>query len=340
MSLRPGWLAGGLALAMLAGCATLPPPPLTGPTSLRRLPGWEAENHAAAFAAARRACAEAASERRTRSCQVVLSHGPMGEGAAKAFLESRFRAEPIDGEGVLTGYFAPVYAARHAPDGEFSAPVRPPPDGEDRTLARADIERLPAPDALAWMRPEDLFFLQIQGSGDLEFPDGRRRRAVYAAANGWPFVAISHRLVMSHRIGAADASADAVHDWLAAHRGPEAEAAMREDSRYVYFRLLPDAEGEPDGASGAALIPGRSLAVDPARHPYFELLWIDAGAPLLSGARPSYQRLAVALDRGAAIQGEVRADLYLGRGPKAGEEAARVRHALKLYRILPRDDAE
>ena len=31
------------------------------------------------------------------------------------------------------------------------------------------------------MRPEDLFFLQIQGSGVLTFDDGRRQKAVYAA---------------------------------------------------------------------------------------------------------------------------------------------------------------
>ena len=41
------------------------------------------------------------------------------------------------------------------------------------------------------MRPEDLFFLQMQGSGVLTFPDGGRARAVFAASNGQPFVAIA-----------------------------------------------------------------------------------------------------------------------------------------------------
>jgi membrane-bound lytic murein transglycosylase A len=43
----------------------------------------------------------------------------------------------------------------------------------------------------------------------------------------------------------------------------------------------------------------------------------------------------VALDTGGAIKGPVRADLSLGRGPAAGDEAARVRHRLRLYRIVP-----
>ena len=97
---------------------------------------------------------------------------------------------------------------------------------------------------------------------------------------------------------------------------------MDQDPRFVYFRLIADDGGEPHGASGAALIPGRSLAVDPAHHPDFELLWIDARGGSLAGARPAYQRLAVALDRGGAITGPVRADLYVGGGPVAGDEAA------------------
>jgi membrane-bound lytic murein transglycosylase A len=67
-----------------------------------------------------------------------------------------------------------------------------------------------------------------------------------------------------------------------------------------------------------------------------ELLWVDADAPSLAGAFPSYRRLTVALDTGGAIKGQARADLYLGRGPAAGLEAGRVRHTLTLYRLDPR----
>ena len=185
------------------------------------------------------------------------------------------------------------------------------------------------------MRPEDLFFLQVQGSGVLTFPDGARRRAVFAAANGRAFVAIAKTMIAEGLLDPANASADDVRAWLADHRGPEAQAQMDQDPRYIFFHLVPDDGGEPRGASGAALSPGRSLAIDPATHPYFELLWIDASAASLSGAQPTYQRLAVALDRGGAIVGPVRADLYVGSGAHAGYEAARIRHTLRLYRIVP-----
>jgi membrane-bound lytic murein transglycosylase A len=41
------------------------------------------------------------------------------------------------------------------------------------------------------------------------------------------------------------------------------------------------------------------------------------------------------MDEGGAIRGPARADLYLGEGEAAGDEAARVRHRLKLWRIAP-----
>jgi len=299
------------------------------------LPGWDAEDHLAALGVVREVCREAPQARRWSVCAKALGDFAPDDAAAKRFLETRFRAEAIAGAGLLTGYFAPTYPARLARDADFSAPVRPPPADAAQAPDRAALDTRPAPDALAWMRPEDLFFLQIQGSGALVFLDGRQLRAVFAGSNGRPYVAVASPMVAEGLIAARDASAAGVHDWLAAHRGPEAEAVMRLDPRYIFFRLIPDDGAEARGSAGVALQAGRSLAVDPAYHPSFELLWIDADEPALAGARTSYQRLAAALDSGSAIKGEVRADLYLGRGDAAGAEAGTVRHRLRLYRIVP-----
>jgi membrane-bound lytic murein transglycosylase A len=345
---RPG--AAALAALALASCATTPPPRHISPRSppphheaeappavtavgMTQLPGWDAENHVAALALVRQVCRDAPEPSRT--CDEALGLDNASDAEARAFLETHFRPELIPGAGVLTAYFSPAYEARERRDAEFSAPVRPRPADPAAAPDRATLDDERAPDALAWMRPEDLFFLQIQGSGALSFPDGRQMRAVFAGSNGRPFFAVANTMVAGGLIGARDATAGGVHDWLAQHRGDAAEAVMRLDPRYVFFRLVPDDGQEPRGAAGAALLAGRSLAVDPAYHPYFELLWLDAADPHLSGARSAYRRLAAALDTGSAIKGEVRADLYLGRGPAAGAEAGTVRHALRLYRIVP-----
>jgi membrane-bound lytic murein transglycosylase A len=111
---------------------------------------------------------------------------------------------------------------------------------------------------------------------------------------------------------------------------------MRLNPRYVFFQTLPDDGKQAVGAAGIPLPAGRAIAVDPSRHALGELYWLDASAPKLAGAFPTYRRLAVALDVGGAIKGDVRADLYTGTGPAAGAEAGRVRHDLRLYRLVPR----
>jgi membrane-bound lytic murein transglycosylase A len=47
--------------------------------------------------------------------------------------------------------------------------------------------------------------------------------------------------------------------------------------------------------------------------------------------------LVLSLDTGGAIKGDVRADLYLGLGAAAGAEAGRVRHTLRMFRLVPKD---
>lgn len=361
----------GLAALTLAGCATPyehgPPPPgfpTPGPPAprpeapeprrveLSALPGWSTEDHDAAFGAWRAVCHASKDPGLSDLCARARAVRDVAPGVGRPFLEAFFIAERVEGEGVLTAYFAPVYPARRRPDGEFSAPVRPRPadllvedgavlqslpDGSRTSYPdRSAIEARPSEDALAWMRPEDLFFLQVQGSGVLVFEDGARRKALYAAHNGRPFVGIANPMRDRGLLARDNTSGDAIRGWLAANRGAAADEIMRLNPRYAFFRLAPEDGRPPAGAAGVPLPRGRAVAVDPAFHAMGELLWIDASAPLLAGAFPTYSRLVTALDTGGAIKGDVRADLYLGEGEAAGLEAGRVRHTLRLWRIVPR----
>ncbi len=169
----------------------------------------------------------------------------------------------------------------------------------------------------------------------LDFPDGRKLKAAYAANNGQPFVGVATAMRQQGLLAADNTSGEAIRGWLADHRGPDADAIMQLNPRYIFFTLQAWDGKEPTGAAGVALTPGRALAVDPARHDYGAIYWIDGEAPSLLGAFPMYRRLAMALDTGSAIRGDVRADLYLGTGAAAGAEAGRVKHRLKLYALTP-----
>ena len=356
--------------------ASIPPPRPTAPYSpppntsrspeasrFADLPGWDLEDHASALRAFAAGCAAAKDADLRTVCARARSLGPVDEQRSRLFLEAHFRPERVGDQGLLTAYFAPEYQARAHRTGAFTAPVRGKPADLvsldlglfDPTLAgrklsgrvvagrlvpypdRAEIEAAAADTVLAWMKPEELFFLQIQGSGVLALPDGRRLKAVFSASNGKTFVPIARTLRDRGVLADNNTSGDSVLGWLADHRGPEADEVMRQNPRYVFFDLVPDDGREPAGTAGVSLIPGRALAVDPIQHALGGVYWIDARAPAIGGAFPVYQRLAMALDTGGAIKGPVRADLYAGSGPGAGREAGRVRHVLTLYQLVPTD---
>lgn len=342
MSRRPQEGAAALLGAiLLAACVSGEGAPVS---SLTRLPGWRADDHAAALAVFESHCRSAGATELAAPCAAALALGPAGEAAARRFFEANFRPEATGAKGLLTGYFAPVYEARRVRVGLFTAPLRPRPGdlppadlgpgGRDPYADRAAIEARPAADALAWMRPEELFLLQVQGSGVLVLDDGERLKAAFAGTNGQPYLAISQPLRERGAIG-DHASGEDLRRWLAVHRGRVADEVMRMDRRYVFFRVLADDNSEPSGAAGEPLAPGRSIAIDLSAHRLGDLFWIDAEAPSIAGAAPAYRRLVLALDTGGAIKGPARADLYLGRGEAAGLEAGRVRHGLRLYRLAP-----
>lgn len=360
---HPGVWFGLLAL-ILAGCATPKPPtelPTPSPPEVppspdprqagpgpESLQGWADEDHLVAFQAYVQTCHVARDPAASRQCDrgrlLQQTARPVTPSLARNFFETGFsviQAATTDGgPGLLTAYFAPEYEARHIADDVFDAPVLPRPEGWTRGWVgpeRAEIEALAPPgQALAWMRTEDLFFLQIQGSGYLTFEDGSRARAAYAGDNGRPFVGIARPMAEQGLLPPNGTSGEAIRTWLAEHRGPQARAVTALNPRYIYFSLAPDDGGHPAGAAGIPLPERRAIAVDPASWTYGDLVWISADGGNLPGARNSYRGLVMALDTGAAIRGPVRADFYMGRGPLAGEEAGTVRHPLRMWRLIPR----
>lgn len=360
---RLGGLSGVLALSLLAAaCAstprpvptpgpgpapTVPPPvsppvspPAVGELSLAALPGWSEEDHLAALRAYAAGCGPSRIAIETcRDARALAARANPSD--ARAFLESRFTATEVrtddGGRGLLTAYFAPEYAARRVPDAEFDAPVLSRPANLADVGDRAAIEAGSAQSSvLAWMKAEDLFFLQIQGSGTLTFPDGARLRAAYAADNGAKFVGIARPMAEQGLLPRDGTSGEAIRGWLSAHRGAEARRVMALNPRYIFFTTSADDGNEATGAAGVPLPARRSVAVDPSRWTYGEAAWIEADGGNLRGARASYRGLVMTLDTGSAIRGPVRADLYIGRGDAAGHEAGAVRHPLRMWRLVPR----
>src|SRR5207302_9412490 len=144
-------------------------------------------------------------------------------------------------------------------------------------------------------------------------------------------------LVERNLIPRKEMSIQRIRDWMAAH--PDEAAKVRATNRsYVFFRITGlSNEGEPVGAQGVPLTPGRSIAVD-RLHEYGTPFFIEANLPVESVKPASpFRRLMIAQDTGSAIVGPARADLYLGAGDDAGRIAGRIRHPGRFAMLLPRE---
>jgi membrane-bound lytic murein transglycosylase A len=187
---------------------------------------------------------------------------------------------------------------------------------------------------IAWAEdPVDLFFLQIQGSGRIELPDGTHLRVGYAEQNGHPYQSIGKLLVERGELKLEQASMQGIKDWGA--RNPDKlSELLASNPSYVFFRLLPNDLTGPLGALGVPLTGGRSIAIDPR--------FIPLGAPVfLATTQPNspepLNRLVIAQDTGSAIRGGVRADFFWGFGEAAGELAGRMKQPGRMWVLLPKD---
>lgn len=187
---------------------------------------------------------------------------------------------------------------------------------------------------IAWADdPVDLFFLQIQGSGRVEFPGGEHIRIGYADQNGHPFRSVAKMLIEQGELQQSCASMQAVRKW--GRDNPSKLAALlNRNPSYVFFRELPDGLSGPLGALGVPLTGGRSVAVDPRHIPLGAPLFLATSWPL---SDKPLNRLMVAQDTGGAIRGAVRADFYWGCGDTAGHLAGRMKQKGRAWVLMPRE---
>ena len=163
--------------------------------------------------------------------------------------------------------------------------------------------------------------------------DGTPVRVSYDSHNGYNYSSVERVLVERNLMSRKEMSRG-IRAWMAAY--PEEAAKVRATNRaYAFFRVTGlTNEGEPVGAQGVPLTPGRSIAVD-QMHEYGTPFFIEANLPIESVKPASpFRRLMIAQDTGSAIVGPARADLYLGAGDEAGRIAGRIRHPGRFVMLL------
>jgi membrane-bound lytic murein transglycosylase A len=337
------------------------------PWSFEALPGWSAANLAPSLQAFLAGCPRAGGPL-TNACALASSVAPGDEAGARRFFESAFTAYALvasDGvdSGLITGYYEPLLRGSRARSEVYRYAVYGVPDDlvvvdlasvtpEVRNLrlrgrvqgrrivpywSRAEIDArgdaFAAP-VLAWVAdPVDLFFLQVQGSGQILLDSGERIRVGYADQNGHPYRSVGRYLVERGELPLEQASMQAIKDWGAANPG-RLQEALNYNSSYVFFREVADPRG-PFGALGVPLSPQYSLAVDRRFVPLGAPVWLATTLPL---SEAPLERLMAAHDTGGAIRGVVRADFFWGSGDEAGASAGRMRQQGRLWLLWPRGE--
>jgi membrane-bound lytic murein transglycosylase A len=337
-------------------------------TAFAAIPGWRDATMAPgvrAFAAGCPRIPQAHALR--RACDQVLAAPPGDERAARLFAEEWFSAWAVasaegTAEGLITGYYEPVLPGSRARTERFRHPVYGVPgdlvavDLESmhpglkglRLRGRLEGNRLvpywsraqidgQAPfraPVLAWVEdPVELFFLQIQGSGQIELGQGERLRLGYADQNGHPFRSMGRYLIQRGELSLEQSSMQGLKTWAAANP-QKLRDALDSNPSYVFFRELPPSADGPIGSLGAPLSAGYSLAVDPHSVPLGAPVFLATTMPL--SPQPLH-RLMAAQDTGGAIRGAVRADFFCGTGTDAGTLAGRMRQQGRMWILWPRD---
>ena len=208
--------------------------------------------------------------------------------------------------GLITGYYEPVYPGSLTKTATAHVPVYGVPD--DLIIVNLDSiypelkgKRLrgrlegrvlkPYDDAstlnsqgstakpIAWLTdPMDLQFLQIQGSGRIQLAGGRQLRVGYGDQNGYPYRPIGRWLVEQGELKKEDVTMAAISAWAKAHpqRIPELLAS---NPSYVFFSARPDSNEGPRGSLNVPLTAGYSVAVDRKVIPLGSLLWLSTTKP-------------------------------------------------------------
>ncbi|MFI0546142.1 MAG: murein transglycosylase A [Brachymonas sp.] len=364
-------LASSLMIAaLLTGCSSAPPAPAPTPTppsagamsypalngssrwiatDWADLPGWSQDELGQAWSAWVQSCARPLSVV-AAFCPQIRAMTLADSAQQRAWLQTHmqpYRIENTAGDtrGMLTSYYEPLFTGQRRQAGAYQWPLYAPPAGfnakagwysrqEADTYQSAQMAL--AGKALAWFNnPVDPMILQVQGSGQVQISeaDGRvtHARLAFAGTNQKPYQSVSKWLAANTSL--RNYSWPAIAQWAQSAPPQAVQQMLWSNPRIVFFREedVPASGDGPRGAQGVPLTPGRSIAVDPGSIPYGAPVW------LVSQGADNLQRLVIAQDTGSAIRGAVRADFYAGTGYEAGVYANRIKQALWLWVLWPKN---
>ncbi len=371
--INPGfWVLLGI-ITLLSSCALFKPraPGIGNPIPWDQLDGWAADQHQQAWPALLNSCKVLKKKPDWEPiCVAANNLIKPDQGEARLFFETWFRPHPIYAangkkDGLITGYYEPLLHGSTSPSDRYQFPLYKRPDSllivdlGDRFpelknarvrgrlvgnkvipfYSRADIEAdrsLLEGNELLWVDDRDaLFFLQIQGSGRIQLPDGKIIGVGYSDQNGHPYKAIGKVLVDRHELTLDQVSLFSIRQWLWDHPDQAIEL-LNQNPSYVFFVLRDKPAEGPVGSLNVPLTPLRSIAIDPKLISLGVPMWLSTHYP--EDPDKPLKQLVFAQDTGGAIRGTLRADLFWGQSAAAERAAGYMKSRGSLVVLLPRQE--
>ncbi|XFA73535.1 MltA domain-containing protein [Thermosynechococcaceae cyanobacterium Okahandja] len=255
-----------------------------------------------------------------------------------------------DGQGRVefTGYYAPTYRASLVPTSEYRYPLfRRPPNFNQWPEPHPTRLELEGADGQQWRNGPlkglelvylrdrlEAFLVQVQGSAELQLPNGRRLTVGYAGKTNHPYTSIGQELIKDGKIRREELTLPRLMAYFQANPS-ELDRYLPRNASFVFFE---NTEGRPpSGSLSTPVIPERSIATDKSLMPPGALAIIETQLPMPTAGqwqqRP-ISRFVLDQDTGSAIRGPGRVDIFMGTGEVAKARAGLINTPGQLYYLL------
>ena len=252
-----------------------------------------------------------------------------------------------DGQGSVyfTGYFTPVLEVSHTQTSEYKYPIYARPQdwtGKLPTRRQIDGEGVLKGKGLEIAYTKnllDIYFMQVQGSGIVEYEDGTNQILAFAGTNGHRYRSVGQYMMQQGYANEQNVSLKKIKEFF--RENPNLiDPLLFVNESYVFFSLV-KYQKTPKGAGHVPLTTEYSIAVDRDHIPMGSCLL--AKVPIIDNQNriAHYEwRILIAQDVGGAIKGPGRVDLYTGVGEDGRRKASALHHYGKLWLLTPRADKE
>lgn len=180
-----------------------------------------------------------------------------------------------------------------------------------------------------------LFFMQVQGSGVINLPDGKCLYVGYAGSNGHVYKSIGRYFVSKGFMKLGDISMQSITAYLNSHP-QEIDNALFFNPSYVFFKKMKESA---IGDIGIPLVPMRAIATDLKVFPKAALAYIETSKPECNEQGEiigwnKLSRFVLNQDTGGALKGPGHVDFFWGSGSYAEIAAGNLKNIGRIYFLI------